>query len=281
MGSSGETTSSQIEEITQEIINILTIYGLDVLGALAILIIGLWFSGRAAKMTGRMLQKNRHIDDTLVNFFSSFVKYLVIVVTVIAVLNQFGVQTASLLTVIGAAGLAIGLALQGTLSNVAAGVMLLIFRPFKVGDYVEVAGQAGTVKELNLFFTELATPDNVRITVPNSQVWGGALNNYSANPQRRVDIMAGISYDDDIDKAMEVLQSTVDQDARVLSDPETFIGVAEMADSSVNIVVRVWVNNADYWPVKFDLTKAIKQALDSNGINIPFPTRTVYTHTGD
>jgi small conductance mechanosensitive channel len=277
MDKSATEIQTHFETIIREIVNILTTYGLDVVGAVIILIIGLWFAGKAAKMMTRVLTKAHRIDDTLIKFFASFVKYVIMIVTVVAVLNQFGVQTASLLTVIGAAGLAIGLALQGTLSNVAAGVMLLLFRPFKAGDFVEVAGQAGTIQELNLFFTEMATPDNVRITVPNGQVWGGALKNYSANPTRRVDIVAGISYEDDIDNAMEILQGTIAKEDRVKGEPEPFVAVGELADSSVNLVVRVWVANGDYWGVKFDLTKAFKQALDENGITIPYPTRTVYT----
>ena len=259
----------------------MTTYGLDVLGALAILIIGLWLSGRIAKLVVRALNKSPHIDDTLTKFFASFAKYVVIMVTVVAVLNQFGVQTASLLTVIGAAGLAIGLALQGTLSNVAAGVMLLIFRPFKTGDFIEAAGHAGTIKELNLFFTVMATGDNVRIVIPNSQIWGGAVSNYSSNNTRRVQIEAGISYDDDIDKAMTVLIDTAGKDSRVLGDPEPFVAVSAMADSSVNLILRVWVANTDFWPVTFDLTKNVKQALDTNGISIPFPTRTIINETSD
>lgn len=276
MDKTSTDVQNYLETITQEIINILTTYGLDVVGALAILILGLWFSGRAAKLTERALNRSKHIDDTLTKFFANFVKYIVIVMTVVAVLNQFGVQTASLITVIGAAGLAIGLALQGTLSNVAAGVMLLLFRPFKAGDYVEAGGHAGTIKELNLFFTELSTPDNVRITVPNSSIWGGAVLNYSANPTRRVDIAPGISYEDDIDKAMQVLHDTIAKDDRIRTDPEAFVAVSEMGDSSVNFAVRVWVANGDYWPVYFDLTKAIKQAFDENDISIPYPTRTIY-----
>ena len=256
---------------------VLTTYGLSVVGAIVTLIIGVWFAGYASRLTGKALEKSSRVDDTLSKFFVSFVRYLILAVVVVAVLNQFGVETASLVAVLATAGLAIGLALQGTLTNVASGIMLLLFRPFKVGDYVEAGGHAGTVKELNLFFTVMATPDNVQITVPNGQVWGSAVRNYSTNPTRRVDIVAGISYDTDIDKAMAVVHETISANARVKSDPEPFVAVTEMADSSVNFTIRVWVDNADLWPVKFDLTKAIKQAFDANGIDIPFPTRTVHT----
>jgi small conductance mechanosensitive channel len=276
MNQQSNELQKQLEPIIQQLLEILTTYGLDVLGAIAILIIGFWISGKAGAFVGRMLEKQEKIDATLTHFFSSFVRYGLITITVIAVLNQFGVQTASLITVLGAAGLAIGLALQGTLSNVAAGVMLLLFRPFKVGDYVEAVGQAGTIKELNLFFTVMATPDNIRITVPNSNVWGSALRNFSANPTRRVDILVGISYDDDIDKAMDVIRGIVAGDERIHGDPEPFLAVMAMNDSSVDIVLRVWVDNANFWPVKFDLTKAIKQGFDANDITIPFPTRIVH-----
>lgn len=276
MEKTGEGMTAQIEAVIRQLVDAATAYGLDVVGAIVILIVGFWVAGRLGKVTGRTLEKNPRVENTLAHFFASFVKYIIIAVTVVAVLNQFGIQTASLITVLGAAGLAIGLALQGTLSNVAAGVMLLFFRPFKVGDYVEAGGHAGTIKELNLFFTVMATVDNVKITIPNSQVWGSAVSNFSANATRRVDIVAGISYDDDIDKAMDVVLKTVSADSRVHGDPEPFVAVTDMGDSSVNFTIRVWVNGGDYWGVKFDLTKAIKEAFDANDVNIPFPTRTVH-----
>ena len=268
-----DTIAAMIEAVGA----VLTTYGLSVVGAIVTLIIGVWFAGYASRLTGKALEKSSRVDDTLSKFFESFVRYLVLAVVVVAVLNQFGVETASLVAVLATAGLAIGLALQGTLTNVASGIMLLFFRPFKVGDYVAAGGHAGTIKELNLFFTVMATPDNVQITVPNGQVWGSAVSNYSTNPTRRVEIVAGISYDTDIDKAMAVVHETISADARIKSDPEPFVAVTDMADSSVNFTIRVWVDNADLWPVKFDLTKAIKQAFDANGIDIPFPTRTVHT----
>jgi small conductance mechanosensitive channel len=268
-----DTIAAMIEAVGA----VLTTYGLSVVGAIVTLIIGVWFAGYASRLTGKALEKRSRVDDTLSKFFESFVRYLVLAVVVVAVLNQFGVETASLVAVLATAGLAIGLALQGTLTNVASGIMLLFFRPFKVGDYVSAGGQTGTIKELNLFFTVMATPDNVQITIPNGQVWGSAVSNYSANPTRRVEIVAGISYDTDIDKAMVVVHETVSADPRIKSDPEPFVAVTEMADSSVNFTIRVWVDNGDMWPVKFDLTKAIKQAFDANGIGIPFPTRTVHT----
>lgn len=255
--------------------------GVNLLTAVVILIAGFWFAGRVRVWTMRALGRWPNMDEMLQNFFGTIARYLVLTFTIVAVLAKFGVQTASLIAVLGAAGLAVGLALQGTLSNVAAGVMLLIFRPFRSGHYVEAGGVAGTVKQLSLFTTELATPDNVQIIVPNSDVWGQPITNYSYHPQRRLDMTFGISYGDDIGKAMEVIRHELEADERCLKEPEPFIGVLNLGDSSVDIVVRVWVNNADYWPAKFDLTRRIKERFDENGITIPFPVRTVYNTAAD
>ncbi|MCW8834924.1 MAG: mechanosensitive ion channel [Rhodospirillales bacterium] len=270
---------TNLEGVINEVITILSTYALDVIGAFAILAIGVWLSGKVNVWLGKGMRKTKKVDETLITFFASMGRYIVLAVTVIAVLGQFGIQTASLLTVLGAAGLAIGLALQGTLSNVAAGVMLLLFRPFKVGDFITAGGHSGTVKALNLFFTEMATGDNVRITVPNSKIWGDSLSNFSANPTRRVDLTFGVSYNDDIDKAMDTIRSVYGEDTRVKSDPEPFLVVSNLGESSVDLLLRVWVDSGDYWGVRFDLTKAIKQRFDKNGISIPFPSRTVY-HVG-
>ncbi len=178
----------------------------------------------------------------------------------------------------GAAGLAIGLALQGTLSNVAAGVMLLLFRPFKTGDYIDGGGVAGTVKSVSLFVTELATPDNVQIVVPNADLWGTAIKNYSHHPVRRVDLLIGIGYGDDIDTAMGIIRKLAEDDERVHAEPEPFIVVGDLGDSSVNLIVRLWCDSANYWPLKFAMTKAIKEAFDREGVTIPFPQRDVHLH---
>jgi len=251
-------------------------YGVSFVAAVLILIVGFWLAGRARKWTVHALSRGPVKDDMLQSFFGSIVRYLIIIVTILAVLGEFGIQTTSLIAVLGAAGLAVGLALQGTLSNVAAGVMLLIFRPFRTGQYVEIGGIAGTVKELTLFFTELNTPDNVQIIVPNSGIWGQPLKNYSSYPTRRVDITFGISYADDINKAMDIIRSVYEADPRSMKEPEPFLGVIALNDSSVDIVMRLWVANADYWPVKFDITKKVKERFDEEGITIPFPCRTVY-----
>lgn len=263
-------------EYTDMIAVFLTTYGLGVVGGVLILIVGWLVAGWAQRAVHRALSRTERIDTTLRNFLSSATRYLVLTLTVLAVLSQIGVQTASLIAVLGAASLAIGLAMQGTLSNLAAGVMLLFFRPFHVGDYVEAGGHAGTVKSIDLFTTELATPDNVCILVPNGSIWGDAVVNYSHHPTRRVDLLIGIDYGNDIDKAFETIRMVVEADDRTHAEPEPLLAVGELADSSVNIVVRVWCDAGSYWPLKFALTKAIKEALDKAGISIPFPQRTVH-----
>jgi small conductance mechanosensitive channel len=213
-----------------------------------------------------------------VPFLSGLVHALVIALVVIAVLGLFNVPTASFVAVLGAAGLAIGLALQGTLSNFAAGVMLLTFRPFKVGQFVEVSGVSGTVQAIGLFSTSLNTPDNVHVTVPNGEVFGKLIKNYSANDIRRIDMVVGVSYDDDLEEARAAIERIVKGDARVLADPGPTIEVAEMADSSVNFVVRPWVATADYWPTRFALTRALKEGVEAAGCSIPFPQRDIHLH---
>lgn len=266
----------KLTEAYDSIVETIATYGLDVLGAILILIIGMMFAGWAQRTTQKTLGKFDRLDETLRVFFASIVKYLIIILVILAVLNQFGVQTTSLIALLGAAGLAIGLALQGTLSNVAAGVMLLIFRPFKVGDYIDAGGQAGTVRELGLFTTQMNTPDNVRIIVPNSGIWGSAIKNFSFNSTRRVDLVIGIAYEDDINKAMASINAVIGADERAHGEPAPLIAVTELADSSVNLVVRVWCDAGNYWPLKFDLTKGIKERLDADGITIPFPQRDVH-----
>ncbi|MDZ7840470.1 MAG: mechanosensitive ion channel [Gammaproteobacteria bacterium] len=265
-------------ETGQYIIALITTWGLSVLGALAILFFGWILSRWAESMTRRALTRTSRIDLTLTSFFSSLVRYLVLVFTAIAVLSQFGIQTASLIAVLGAAGLAIGLAMQGTLSSIAAGVMLLVFRPFRIGDYVEVSGQAGTVAAINLFITELTTPDNKQIIVPNSNIWGQSVVNHSYHPIRRLDLQFGIGYGDDIDLATGIIRDALESEERALKDPEPMIVVGNLGASSVDLTVRVWVNAGDYWPLKFDLTKGLKQAFDARGVGIPYPQMDVHVH---
>jgi small conductance mechanosensitive channel len=264
------------QQMTATVIDIVTGYGLDIIGALVILIIGWTIAGWSTGAVRKALAKSGKVDETLRVFFASFARYVVLAITFLAVLSQFGVQTASLITIFGAAGLAIGLALQGTLSNLAAGVMILFFRPFKIGDYVEAGGVSGTVKAINLFVTELVTPDNIQVLAPNGQVWGSAVRNFSHHSTRRVDLAVGIAYEDDIDAAVKVIVDTVSADPRVHADPAPVALVTELADSSVNFAVRIWCDGAEYWNVKFDMTKAVKLQLDAANISIPYPQRTVH-----
>jgi small conductance mechanosensitive channel len=251
-------------------------YGLSVVGAVLLLVIGWIVSGLLKSGTDHALQRIKAVDDTLRHFISSLVKYAVLVVVGVMVLEKFGVQTASLIAVIGAAGLAIGLAMQGTLQNVAAGVMLLAFRPFKVGDYIDAGGLAGTVKSLSLFVTELATPDNVKIVAPNAELWNKAIFNYSANPTRRLDIGIGISYGDDMDRGLAALKAMAEAEPRIHKDPAPQVMVMALGASSVDLNLRVWVAATDYWAVKFDLTKAAKDRIEAAGLSIPFPQLDVH-----
>lgn len=269
------------QEKLQSYIDAAIAVGIDILLALLILIIGFKIARFMENRTRSLMGRSDKIDETVSAFLASLVRYAIIGITFIAVLDQFGVETTSLVAVLGAAGLAVGLALQGTLSNVASGVMLLIFRPFTIGQFVEVAGEAGTVKSITLFTTALDTPDNVRKIIPNSAVWGATVVNYNFHDTRRMDEIYGIGYGADIDKAMAVIHRLLDEDDRALKDPERHVSVISLGDSSVNIVVRVWCASGDYWGLKFDMLKKVKQAFDAESIDIPFPTRTVHTVTAD
>lgn len=241
----------------------------------AILIVGFLLAGWAKRFITDKALDHEELDNTLFTFIGSITRYAIIAFTVIMVLARFGVQTTSLIAVIGAAGLAIGLALQGTLSNVAAGVMLMIFRPFKLGQYIEAAGHAGTVKEVNLFTTELATLDNVQIIIPNGAIWSGSIVNYSHHETRRVDLVFGVSYASDLKAAEAALRKLMDDEDRILDTPAPFLMVTELGASSVDFTMRVWCDSADYAPLKFDLTRGAKDALDAASIDIPFPTTMV------
>jgi small conductance mechanosensitive channel len=246
-------------------------FGAQAVGALIVLVVGLRVAGWLGGLVRSIALKQENIDDTLGNFFGSMVRWAVTAAVFIAVLQVFGVPATSFVAVLGALTLAIGLSLQGALGNIASGVMIMIFRPYKLGDYVEAAGAAGTVKDINLFQTVLATPDNVQVMVPNSQAIDGVIKNYSGYSTRRVDVTFGIDYGDDIDKAIGIIKSIVDADKRIMRDPEPFAKVVNLGDSSVDIATRNWVNASDYWDVKFDLTRRIKEAFDQQGISIPYP----------
>lgn len=244
-------------------------------GALAVLFLGWIVAGWLTGLVKKALRKSR-VDDSLIPFLGGVVRVALIAMVAIAAVGALGIPAASFVAVIGAAGLAIALAFQGTFSNFAAGVMLLTFRPFKAGDFVDVAGQSGTVKEVGIFTTVLAAPDNVRIDVPNSSIFGETIKNFSANENRRIDLVVGVSYDDDLGVAVRTCQDVVSSDPRVLDDPALVVAVHEMADSSVNLVVRPWVKTADYWATRWDLTRALKEQLEAAGCSIPYPQRDVH-----
>ncbi len=256
-----------------EIIAMITVWGMRLLTAIAILIAG-WVIGN---WTSDRIQTLKKLDDTLKTFLGGMAKYAILAIAFVAVLGQLGIQTASLLAVLGAAGLAIGLALQGTLSNVASGVMMLILRPFNVGDYIEAGGVKGTVKSLSLFATELATVDNLYVFAPNSQIWNSQIVNFNRNKQRRHDLVNGIAYDEDIDAAIKAIKAVVDKDKRIVTTAgkEPSYYVSSLGDSAVNVGVRYWTTTPDHLATKWDLTKSTKEALDKAGIGIPFPTRTL------
>ena len=250
-------------------------YGVNIISAVLILFIGNIVAKMVANSVAKMLDKKK-MDKAVVEFIHGIVRYTLFVIVLIAALSRIGVQTASVVAVIGAAGLAIGLALQGSLSNFAAGVLIVGFRPFKSGDYVEVGGVAGSVEAIQIFQTVLKTPDNKMVVVPNSGVIGSPITNYSRHDTRRVDLTIGVSYSSDLKLTKKVIQEALEKDDRILKDHDITIGVVALADSSVNFVVRPWCKTADYWDVYFDSNQAIKEALDANGIEIPFPQMDVH-----
>jgi small conductance mechanosensitive channel len=258
----------------------ITTYGLQIIGAIIILILGRIAAGVGRGIVRRLLEKSK-TDPAIISFLCSLTYILILTFAVLAALAKFGIQTASFVAILGAAGFAIGFALQGSLANFAAGVLILALRPFRTGDYIEAAGVAGTVKNIQLFTTVLSTPDNIKIMVPNGKIFGDVIKNISGYDTRRVDMVIGIGYSSSIQKSYEVINKVISEDKRVLTDPPPQIAVSELADSSVNLVVRPWVNRDDYWSVKFDLTRNIKEALDENGIEIPFPQRSIHMVPAD
>jgi small conductance mechanosensitive channel len=268
-----------MEGVLYTIYAYLATYGLKVIAALVILIVGRWLANIISNLIKKALIKAK-VDETLAKFAQNLSYIAMLVFVVIAAVNKLGADTTSFAVVVGAAGLAIGFALQGSLGNFAAGVMLIVFKPFKVGDFIEAAGQKGTVKEIQIFNTILNSPDNVQIIVPNGQVTGTNIMNYTVNGTRRVDLVIGVSYEDDLKKTQQVIRDVLAGDNRILPEPATTVAVSGLGDSSVNFVVRPWVKAADYWNVYFDLTEKIKLALDKNGITIPFPQRDVHIING-
>lgn len=245
--------------------------------ALAIFIIGRWIAQWITSMIRKVMAKS-HMDEMLIQFLGNIVYTVLLLAVVMAALDHLGIKTTSLLAVFGAAGLAIGLALKDSLGNFSSGVMLIMFRPFKVGDFIEAGGATGVVEEVRMFATIIRTGDNREVIVPNSQIYGGTIVNFSAKPTRRIDLVFGIGYGDDIAKAKQLISDIMSQDERILADPAPSIALGELADSSVNFNVRPWVNSGDYWPVRADLLEKVKLAFDANGISIPYPQQDVYMH---
>jgi len=249
--------------------------GPNILFALAILVLGRWL----AKWVTYLIRKGlvtSGMDQTLIRFLDKLLYYTLLVAVIIAAADQLGIKTTSFLAILGAAGLAVGLALKDSLSNFASGVMLILFRPFRVGDAVTAAGVSGTVEQIDIFNTVIFTWDNQKVIVPNSKVTGDIITNINANSTRRIDLVFGISYDDNVQEAKSILQDLVEADSRVLADPAPKVALAEFADSSINIVCRPWVNTADYWDVRFDLMDRVKQRFDERNITIPYPQRDVH-----
>jgi len=255
--------------------SLLAVYGLKVIAAIVIFFIGKWLSGVLSRVVGSAMRRAK-TDEMLVKFVGNLVYATLLAFVILAAIAQLGIQTTSFIAVLGAAGLAIGLALQGSLSNFAAGVMLIVFRPFKVGDFIEAAGTSGVVEEIMIFSTKLKSPDNKQLYVPNGSILSGTIVNYSANEQRRVDLVFGCGYGDDIKQAKALLEAIVADNALVLEDPAPTIGVLELGDNSVNFAVRPWVKTSDYWDAYFQITEAVKQRFDEAGISIPFPQRDVH-----
>ena len=267
----------------QEIIEEAISYGpliISAAKALLVLVIGWLVAGMIARLVSRKVNANENIDNTIGNFAANLVKWVIRLMVVMAVLGIFGIEATSLVAVMGAATLAIGMALQGTLSDLAAGLMLVIFRPYSQGQYVDIGGTSGTVEQIALFFTELTTPDNVQIIVPNGKAWGEIIRNYSHHKTRRLDLVFGIDYEDNANAAKDLISSIAAAEPRIHKDPEPWVRVTNLGDSSVDITARLWCDNAEYWDLKFTLTQQIKEAMDDKGISIPYPHRTIVQRAG-
>ena len=265
---------SNSEKYTSLLIEYASAYGLKLIFALLIFFIGKRLARLITNVFIKLFKKN-NVDVELVGFFDSLIYWILFALVCIAALGQLGIQTASFIALIGAAGLAVGLALQGSLSNFAAGVLIIMLRPIRVGEFVEIAGEAGSVENIRIFTTELRTGDNKCVIIPNQRVLDSNIINYSSTGRRRIDMVFGIGYNDDIDHARNVILGIIHADKRILKDPEPLIAVSELAESSVNLVVRPWVNTPDYWAVKFELTELIKKRFDTEKISIPFPQQDI------
>lgn len=263
-----------------EALELVITYGKGVASALAVFVIGRWVARFVTGMVVRASRRAR-VDETLLGFLRNVVYLMLLIVVCIASLGCLGVDTTSASAILAAAGFAVGMALQGSLGNIASGVMLVVFKPFKVGDYVNLGGTGGTVVEIQMFSTVLLTPDNVRVIVPNGNITSGAISNYSAENKRRIDLVVGCGYNDDLKAVRQFLENTVAAESRILTEPQPVVAVAELADSSVNFIVRPWVSSGEYWAVKYDLTERIKLGFDEFGFTIPFPSRDLFVHQSD
>lgn len=270
-----ETETDLASVVTQWV----TLHGVDwgirIVSALAIFLIGRWIAGFVSRLIVRALDRAK-VEVTLAKFLSRIAHVLLLIVVILATLEKLGVSTTSFVAIVGAAGLAIGLAMQGSLSNFAAGVMIIIFRPFSVGNFIDAGGVKGIVEEISIFHTKLRTPDNLAVIVPNSQINGGAITNFSAKPQRRIDITFGVSYDDDLKVAKETIWKVLNSDQRILKDPAPIVGVMNLGESSVDIVCWAWVNSPDFLQTKFFLNETVKTELEAAGCSIPYPQRDVH-----
>ncbi len=266
------------EEKIQSVIEIIIPYIVNIGIAIAIFIIGKWLVRKITNVIVSILKKVKGIDKTLVKFLENIIYYVLMIVVILTALSKLGIETTSFLAILGAAGLAIGLALKDSLGNFASGIMLIMFKPFKVGDFVTVAGVSGTVNEISIFSSILTTGDNQKMIVPNGSIVAGTIINVNANPVRRVDLSVGIGYDDDIKKAKDVLTNILESNDKIIQEKGLTVAVSELADSSVNFVVRAWVNTPDYWTVKFALTEEVKTRFDKEGISIPYPQQDVHLH---
>ena len=273
------TSADEVSHLWTQLQDVVAVWGLKVIAAIAIFVIGRWIAMMVRKGVRSMMEKS-NVDPIIIGFVSSIAYIALLAFVVIAALGQLGIQTTSFIAILGAAGLAIGLALQGSLANFAAGFLMIIFRPFKVGDFIEGAGVAGIVQAIQIFTTTLKTGDNKTIIIPNAKLSGDNIVNYSAEARRRVDMTVGVAYDADLSKVKTVLNEIISKESRIHTDPEPQVAVAELADSSVNFVVRVWTDTADYWGVKFDITERIKNRFDEEGIGIPFPQRDIHIVSG-
>jgi len=273
------TNMDDVSQLWGQVEGIATDWGIKVIAALAIFIIGRWVAKGVRRGVRRMMEKGG-ADPIILGFVGSIVYIAMLAFVIVAALGQLGIQTTSFIAILGAAGLAIGLALQGSLANFAAGFLMIIFRPFKVGDFIEAAGVAGVVKDMQIFTTTMKTGDNKTIIIPNAKISGDNIINYSAEENRRVDMTVGVAYDADLSKVRDVLNDIISKDDRILSDPPPLVVVGELADSSVNFIVRVWTKSGDYWGVMFDANETIKNRFDEAGIGIPFPQRDIHIVSG-